>query len=110
VIFAGCTRCALQSDDDLTITDAQVRNLEKLCKVWGFTKYTHQSFISGQLNWDAELLYLLPIVFCADKDEVNDILYDWFVGLGDDGFDMEVGHDFDLATIFNRTGRHFNGV
>lgn len=66
--------------------EEQTNNLQKLCKVWGFAKYTHQAFIAGQKDWDAELLALIPVVQSADKDDVNDILYDWFTGLGDSGY------------------------
>ena len=73
-------------------------NLAKLGRVWGFVKYTHHSFISGQLDWDNELLNLIPVIYYADAADVNGILYDWFVGLGDDGFDLAPFHDFDLAS------------
>ena len=72
------------------------QNLARLGKVWGFAKYHHDAFISGRLDWDAELMRLIPIVSQAAADEVNGILYEWFVGLGDDGFDLEFGHDFVL--------------
>ena len=71
------------------IDNAQVHNLAKLCKVWGFAKYTHQTFLTGQRCWDEELLALIPVVRFAAEDEVNDILYAWFVGLGDDGYDLD---------------------
>ena len=72
-----------------TASHTRYQNLEKLAKVWGFTKYTHYAFISGQRCWDEELLALIPIVYAADPNDVNSILYDWFVGLGEDGFDFE---------------------
>ncbi|MCL2378642.1 MAG: S41 family peptidase [Defluviitaleaceae bacterium] len=67
--------------------DEQTRNLLKLSKVWGFAKYTHQTFLLGEKCWDEELLSLIPIVRFADEADVNDILYNWLIGLGDDGFD-----------------------
>lgn len=74
------------ADDALTI---QVENLQKLCKVWGFVGYTHKAFLTGKKDCDEELLKLIPVIRFADKKEVNDILYDWFVGLGDDGYDLD---------------------
>jgi len=65
----------------------QAANLQKLAMVWGFTKYTHMVFLTGERCWDAELLYLIPIVRFAEPDDVNDILYNWLISLGDDGFD-----------------------
>lgn len=76
------------ADDALTI---QVENLQKLCKVWGFVKYTHKAFLTGEEDCDEELLRLIPIIRFADKKEVNDIIYDWFVGLGDDGYALDWG-------------------
>jgi len=69
--------------------ETQYRNLQKLSKVWGFAKYTHQTFLLGERCWDEELLALIPIVRFADEDDVNDILYNWFIGLGDDGYDLD---------------------
>jgi len=68
---------------------AHDENLAKLAKVWGFTMYTHQVFLLGERCWDEELLALIPIVRFADEDDVNDILYTWFIGLGDDGYDLD---------------------
>ena len=72
--------------EDETI-GVEAENLRKLCKVWGFVKYTHPAFLSGEKDWDEELLALIPTIQSAAEDEVNDILYDWFISLGDDGYD-----------------------
>ena len=72
-------------------TDQQYRNLEKLCLVWGYTKYRHPVFLSGQKDWDEELLNLIdPVSEASNDDEVNKILYEWFEGLGD----TDYGTDF----------------
>ena len=97
----GTYAFAAQSQTDTATRD---ENLVKLAKVWGFTKYTHNSFISGQKCWDEELLALIPIIYHADSADVNSILYDWFVGLGEDGFDLKRGHDFDWAGFFAARG------
>lgn len=68
-------------------TDTQTNNLHKLAKVWGFAKYTHPAFLTGERCWDYELLALIPVVMSTDEDKVNDLLYAWFVSLGDDGYD-----------------------
>ena len=65
---------------------AQARNLQRLAIVWGFAKYTHPVFLSGHMCWDDELLWLIPIVQFANEEVVNDIIYEWLVGLGEDGF------------------------
>ncbi len=64
--------------------DLEVYNLKKLCKVWGYVKYTHPAFLSGEKDWDEELLNLIPIIEEAKNEkEVNNILYDWFIDLGE---------------------------
>ena len=65
----------------------QAENLHKLCKVWGFLKYTHLAFLTGEKDWDDELLNILPHIRFADGDEVNEILFEWYESLGDDGYD-----------------------
>jgi len=84
--------------------EAQVANLQKLAMVWGFTKYTHLVFLAGERCWDEELLGLIPIVRFAAPEDVNDILYNWFVGLGDAGHDNS-GSVFLLA----RTNEFLSG-
>ena len=62
----------------------EVQNLEKLCKVWGYTKYTHPVFLSGEKDWDQELLALIPKVRqAADSEETNKILNEWLLSLGE---------------------------
>ena len=38
----------------------QIENLAVLAKVWGFLKYHHPRIVSGDLDWDKELLRILP--------------------------------------------------
>ena len=64
-------------------SEAQVENLAKLCKVWGYVKYTHPVFLLGEKDWDEELLKLIPAVSEADSDEVNGILHEWVDSLGE---------------------------
>jgi hypothetical protein len=93
VVFVAC-------GGQSNVPSSRDENLEKLARVWGFAKYTHHSFISGQMDWDRELLNLIPIIYYADAEDVNGILYGWFTGLGEDGFDgggLEFGHDFNLS-------------
>lgn len=76
--FVGCAKI---SDDRMATP--KVQNLEKLCLVWGYTKYTHPAFLFGEKDWDEELLNLIPVVSEAKAEEVNDILHEWFVSLGE---------------------------
>ncbi len=59
-------------------TDIQYENLYRLCKVWGFVKYRHQSVTSGDINWDAELFRIMPRILDAkDIGEANAELSAW---------------------------------
>ena len=79
--------------EDVSQAAIHYENLAKLGKVWGFAKYTHHSFITGAKCWDAELLRLIPIIHSAHPADVNGILYEWLIGLDDDGYDFEYGHE-----------------
>ena len=47
----------------------QEENLYKLAKVWGFVKYYHPAIIAGDINWDAELFRVMPLVVEAESPE-----------------------------------------
>lgn len=48
-------------------------------------------FLSGQKDWDEELLNLVdPVCGASNDDQVNEILYEWFEGLGS----TDYGTDF----------------
>ena len=66
-----------------SLNNNQIENLNKLSKVWGFVKYYHPKAIDASVNWDYELLRVMPKVIDAkDSNEVNTILYDWVNALG----------------------------
>ncbi len=48
-----------------TLSEAQIKNLATLAKVWGFLKYHHPSVTSGSHQWDYELLRTIPQVLQA---------------------------------------------
>ena len=77
------TSCAPASQQPAESSEAQIENLTKLCKVWGYVKYTHPVFLLGEKDWDEELLKLIPAVSEADSDEVNGILHEWVDSLGE---------------------------
>lgn len=79
--FTGCGTETKPSDNAVS---QEVQNLEKLCKVWGYTKYTHPVFLQGEKDWDEELLALIPQVRKAsDSEETNKILNEWLLSLGE---------------------------
>ena len=84
MLFTSCAPVGTNGEKTADSEYSQeVQNLEKLCKVWGYTKYNHPAFLFGEKDWDEELLNLIPVVSEAKEDEVNDILHEWFVSLGE---------------------------
>ena len=84
MLFTSCA--PVETNEEKTANSEysqEVQNLEKLCKVWGYTKYNHPAFLFGQKDWDKKLLNLIPVVSDAKADEVNDILHEWFISLGE---------------------------
>ena len=62
----------------------EAERLSKLCRVWGYVKYTHPAFLLGERDWDEELLALIPQVRALETDqEVNALLHQWFMSLGE---------------------------
>ncbi len=82
ILLTSCTSAGDGKSADSGYSQ-EVQNLEKLCKVWGYTKYNHPVFLFGEKDWDEELLNLIPVISKAKEKEVNDILHEWFVGLGE---------------------------
>ena len=82
-----------RSDISISTIDSQcVEDLSLLCKIWGFLKYYHPSVATGKYNWDEELYQIMPLVIDSQsKNQRNQILYTWIVGLGD--FDQSTSSD-----------------
>ena len=76
------TGCGKQEPEPQPATE--VERLSKLCRVWGYVKYTHPAFLLGEQDWDEELLTLIPQVRELETEqEVNALLHEWFMGLGE---------------------------
>lgn len=61
----------------------QVASLARLGKVWGFLKYHHPLITAGELDWDAELLRVIPKVLEApDAAAANAVMTDWVLWVG----------------------------
>ena len=89
MLFTSCAPVGTNGEKTANSEYSQeVQNLEKLCKVWGYTKYNHPVFLLGEKDWDEELLNLIPVVFEARENEVNDILHEWFISLGEINYGM----------------------
>ena len=84
------TSCAPASEGKRAEYSQEVQNLEKLCKVWGYVKYTHPVFLTGEKDWDAELITLIPQVRQAENSEAtNQILNEWLLSLGEIQYEDE---------------------
>jgi C-terminal processing protease CtpA/Prc len=67
-----------------SLSKAQVENLARLGKVWGYLKYHHPAVTAGRYHWDFELLTVLPKVVAAkDRAEANAIMATWVSGLSE---------------------------
>lgn len=67
-----------------SLNENQVKDLSKLCKVWGFVKYYHPKVVDSSVNWDYELFKIMPKVMAAKNSrEVDKVLYNWINGLGE---------------------------
>lgn len=61
-----------------SISDLQTENLYKLCKIWGIMKYYHPDIVSGKINWDQELLEIMPeVIESKSPQETNQLLCKW---------------------------------
>ncbi len=65
LIVAALFTLAIPSAADCQLSPRQTENLVLLGKVWGFTKYHHPAITQGSVDWDAELLRVLPSVLTA---------------------------------------------
>jgi hypothetical protein len=61
----------------------QVQNLTMLGQVWGFIKYHHPEVAKGDVNMDAELFKVMPMVIKAGNNtELSTALEQWIDKLG----------------------------
>ena len=67
----------------LSLSDIQHENLVLLGQVWGFLKYHHPTIAGGELDWDQELVQLLPqYLALKETDARSKILVEWIDKLG----------------------------
>ena len=59
-------------------SEFEVSKLSSLCKVWGFMKYYHPKISKGKLDWDKELVKMIPIVMnCSTQSDFNVAIDKW---------------------------------
>lgn len=84
-----CYQCIFSHQDTTTsgfkicTTDSlTLKNLEILCRVWGFVKYYHPAMTDSTIDMDAELFGLLPRIVESTPKGRNRILCRWIKKFG----------------------------
>lgn len=84
LMLTACTPAGTAGGGSETVYSQRNTDLEKLCKVWGYVKYTHPCFLTGEKIGTAELIALIPQVRQAENsEETNKILNEWLLSLGE---------------------------
>ena len=76
---------------------SQTQRLAGLCRVWGILKYYHNAAASGQLDWNQELLEVIPRVKAAGDSQIYEHELLQLVrkaGYGDTAWFIEPESDF----------------
>jgi peptidase S41-like protein len=83
VALVGVTAANVPPQGPSLLTAAQIDNLVTLGKVWGFVKYHHPGVTGGTIDWDAELLRVIPVVLSANgRTAANAAISRWLEELG----------------------------
>ncbi|MCF2505201.1 hypothetical protein L0663_17545 [Dyadobacter sp. CY107] len=65
------------------LSPAQITELANIGKLWGFLKYHHPAVASGDINWDYELIRILPQIKAnVPVTEKQKALFKWISKLG----------------------------
>ena len=51
------------------VDSTMVQQLGGLCRVWGFLKYYHPQIQEGKVDWDSELLLIVPKILAVSNNE-----------------------------------------
>ena len=70
--------------EEMKLTEEKKNNLALLGKIWGYLKYYHPTVAEGELDWDNELVNMVPQVLQAEDNEERDRIFaEWIDGLGE---------------------------
>lgn len=67
IAFRFC--CCATNTTSNSLPKEQEKSLIALGQLWGFLKYHHPAISKGNLDWDAELIKIIPSVMNAKKEE-----------------------------------------
>ena len=81
VALLSCNSAANTTENCLP--KKQEKSLIALGQLWGFLKYHHPAVSEGKLDWDAELIKIIPSVMNAQNEEEWKVILDnWVDSLG----------------------------
>lgn len=70
--------------DEMKLTEEKKNNLALLGKIWGYLKYYHPTVAKGEIDWDQELVKMIPKVLQAEDTEERDRIFaEWIDSLGE---------------------------
>jgi C-terminal processing protease CtpA/Prc len=70
--------------EEMRLTEEKKNNLALLGKIWGYLKYYHPRVAKGEIDWDQELVKMIPKVLQAEESEERDRIFtEWIGGLGE---------------------------
>ncbi|MDO6491910.1 MULTISPECIES: S41 family peptidase [unclassified Cellulophaga] len=92
----------------LCSSQTKQNNISKLsttAKIWGFLKYYHPKIAKGEIDWDKELLDILPLVQSSkNKKELSTIYINWITSLGE----VEICENCTSVDNENYFGKNFD--
>lgn len=83
-----------------------ISKLSTTAKIWGFLKYYHPKIGKGEIDWDKELLDILPLVQQGSKNkkELSKIYINWITSLGE----IEICENCTSVDNENYFGKNFD--
>lgn len=82
-----------------------ISKLSTTAKIWGFLKYYHPKVAKGEIDWDKELLDILPLVQGSkNKKELSKIYINWITSLGE----IEICENCTSVDNENYFGKNFD--
>jgi len=89
---------------------SETEKLTSFAKVWGFLKYYHPNVVNQQMDWDKELIEIIPEIEAINSEkELNEFYTNWIHSLGtfkNQKTNKEKGEtfdkNFDLSWIDNQ--------
>lgn len=76
IVLFSCNQS--NKSDENCLSKENEKSLVALGQLWGFLKYHHPVVAEGKLDWDTELIKIIPVVMNAkNEDEWKNSLDNW---------------------------------